>query len=67
MSEVDCIEIEARLRLSADHLSGELRTSDGWRHSFSGWLGLIGALESARQVRSGDNHVIRYVRLEGQP
>jgi hypothetical protein len=46
--EPDPIELDARLRVSGDHLCGELRLPDGRRIAFESWLGLIGALEAAR-------------------
>jgi hypothetical protein len=48
MLEPDPIECSARLQLSGDHLSGEVRGPDGRTIVFSGWLGLIGAVESVR-------------------
>ena len=46
--EPDSIELDARLRVSGDYLSGEVCLPSGHRIAFDGWLGLIGALESAR-------------------
>jgi hypothetical protein len=43
----DPIELDARLRVSGDHLNGELRLPDGRCITFDGWLGLIGAVEAA--------------------
>jgi len=44
----DSIELDARLQVCGDHLSGEVRLPDGRAIAFDGWLGLIGAVESAR-------------------
>jgi hypothetical protein len=41
------IELQARLVLFGDRLSGELLCADGRRIEFEGWLGLLGAIESA--------------------
>jgi hypothetical protein len=46
--EPDSVELDARLRVSGDHLSGEVCLPSGRRIAFHGWLGLIGAVESAR-------------------
>ena len=46
--EPDSIELDARLRVSGGDLSGEVCLPDGRAIAFDGWLGLIGALESAR-------------------
>ena len=43
----DPIELEARLRVSRDHLEGELQLPSGQTIAFDGWLGLIGAVEAA--------------------
>jgi hypothetical protein len=64
MSEPDPIELEASLSLQGDQVSGELRGPRGWRVDFSGWLGLIGALESARDELPDDTTL---ERLEDQP
>ena len=45
--ESDPIELDARLQVCGDHLSGEVRLPDGCTIVFDGWLGLIGAVESA--------------------
>jgi hypothetical protein len=45
--ESDPIELDARLRISGDHMNGELRLPDGRWIAFDGWLGLIGAVEAA--------------------
>ena len=47
MPEPDPIELDARLRVSGDHLNGELRLPSGTIIAFDGWLGLIGAVEAA--------------------
>ena len=47
MPEPDPIELDARLRVSGDHLTGELRLPNGKTIAFDGWLGLIGAVEAA--------------------
>jgi hypothetical protein len=47
MVEADAITLDARIQISADHLSGELRLADGRAIPFEGWLGLIGAVELA--------------------
>jgi hypothetical protein len=41
------IELAARLRVSGDHLDGELQLPSGQTIAFDGWLGLIGAVEAA--------------------
>jgi hypothetical protein len=46
--EPDLIELDARLCVSDEHLSGEVRAPDGRWIAFDGWLGLIGAVETAR-------------------
>jgi hypothetical protein len=47
MLEPEPVELEAHMQVSEDHLSGEIRLSDGRTIAFDGWLGLIGAVESA--------------------
>jgi hypothetical protein len=44
--EPDPIELDARLRISEDHMDGEVRLPDGRWITFDGWLGLIGAVEA---------------------
>jgi hypothetical protein len=41
------VELDARLKISGDQLSGEISLPDGRTIAFEGWLGLIGAVESA--------------------
>jgi hypothetical protein len=43
----DPIELDVRLRVSGDHLEGELQLPSGQTIAFHGWLGLIGAVEAA--------------------
>ena len=45
--ESDPIELDAHLRISGDHMAGEVRLPDGRWIRFDGWLGLIGAVEAA--------------------
>lgn len=47
MLEPESVELDARLKISEDHLSGEISLPDGRTTAFDGWLGLIGAIESA--------------------
>ena len=47
MLEPEPVELEAHLQVSDDHLSGEIHLPDGHTIAFDGWLGLIGAVESA--------------------
>ena len=47
MLEPEPVELQARLQVSDDHLSGEIHLPDGRTVTFDGWLGLIGAVESA--------------------
>jgi hypothetical protein len=47
VADPDPIELDARLRVSGDHLTGELYLPGGQTIAFDGWLGLIGAVEAA--------------------
>lgn len=50
MTESPTITLIAHLHLTGVELEGELTGPDGRRIPFSGWLGLIGAVESAAQA-----------------
>ena len=47
VAERDPIELDARMRIEGEHLSGEVRLPDGRWITFDGWLGLFGAVEAA--------------------
>jgi hypothetical protein len=50
------VELAARLEIRGDQLSGEISLPDGRTIAFEGWLGLIGAVESALAVDRPDEN-----------
>jgi hypothetical protein len=54
MLESSSVELDARLKICGDRLSGEISLPDGRTIAFEGWLGLIGAVESALIPRRSD-------------
>lgn len=47
MNDSEPIELDARLRVSGDELTGEVRRDGRPTIPFAGWLGLLGAVERA--------------------
>jgi hypothetical protein len=51
MTDPDAIELDVRLRVVGDELSGEVSRDGRPSFPFSGWLGLLGAVERACALR----------------
>lgn len=52
MNANDPIRLEAQLEIAGDHLSGEVIRAGRCPIPFSGWMGLLGAVERACDLTS---------------
>jgi hypothetical protein len=51
MTDSDAIELDVRMHVDADEVSGEVARDGHPALPFEGWLGLLGAVERACELR----------------